>query len=119
MKRKCFSPDDLYDCQKAKLDFRREFVYHQSRNYHYNKNYPTEFVKYLKLNREIHIRGLIYDGLMFVPLILGFFTFQVLSPIVFFLFTTVLSTKAIIDLECINLQNYNLCRFQNEKCRQS
>lgn len=49
----------LTQYQKEKLAFRREITYKQNRNYHYNPNYPTKFVKYLEMNKKIHQRGII------------------------------------------------------------
>ena len=50
----------LHEYQKQKLVFRKELVYKQNRNYHYDPNYPTRFIKYLEMNKKIHQRGTIH-----------------------------------------------------------
>lgn len=105
----------LTEYQKEKLAFRREIVYKQNRNYHYNPNYPTKFVKYLEMNKKIHQRGIkknitVLMGVGIVSLILSN-----PLPIASIVVALLQVVSMIINFECINLQNYNLCRFENTR----
>ena len=101
----------LYDYQIAKLDFKKEVVYKKNRNYHFNPNYPTVFMNHLKGNRRIHLRSLTFNiFLLGSTTIFKLFSHNhlpVLSNIIYAYATL----KSIIDLECINLQNYNIIRY--------
>ena len=55
----------------AKLAMRKELIEEKNRNYHINQNKPTEIIKYLNWNKQIHQRGLIKDGVLIVLLIGG------------------------------------------------
>ncbi len=109
--------DRLYDYQLKKLALRKEIAHKQNRNYHYNPNYPTKFVKHIRKNREIHIRGLIVDIIEMIVLIITFPIIVEISPILLGILLTIVALEFIKDFECINLQNYNLCRFENEKMK--
>ena len=58
----------LMSYKREKMLFRKELVQNKNRNYHYNKNHPTEIVEYLKVNKKIHQRGLINDIVILVLL---------------------------------------------------
>lgn len=107
----------LYDYQLKKLTLRKEIAYKQNRNYHYNPNYPTEFVNFIRENRRIHIRGLIIDALEMIILFITFPVIIEISPVLFGIVSAVVALATIKDFECINLQNYNLCRFENKKMK--
>lgn len=105
----------LNEYQNQKLAFRKELVYKQNRNYHYNSNYPTRFVKYLEWNKKIHMRGMKKDALILTGI--GFATLVLGNPMPILSLTFTLSSlfSFFINFECVNLQNYNLYRFQNGK----
>lgn len=111
------SESDLYNYQLKKLALRKEIAQKQSRNYHYNPNYPTKFIKYIRENRKIHIRGIIIDIIEIVLLIILFPLLIEISPVLFGILSTIAALGFIKDFECINLQNYNLCRFENRKMK--
>lgn len=108
----------LAEYQNQKLAFRRELVYKQNRNYHYNTNYPTKFIKYLEWNKKVHINGIKKDICMLV----GVPVLSVLlgnpSPTISTILMLASVSSLAINFECVNLQNYNLYRFQNEKTYQ-
>ncbi len=105
----------LVEHQNQKLVFRKELTYRQNRNYHYNENYPTKFIKYLEWNKRLHIKGMKKDTVVLIGTVV--FTLLLGNPLP--LVSAVLILKnaisLIIDFECVNLQNYNLCRFQKKE----
>lgn len=107
----------LYDYQMMKLAFRKELVYRQNRNYHYNPNYPMQFIKYLEKNKRIHQIGFLKNLLFLVLLGVGFPALSSTFPIVYSTLVTVSVIGLVKDFQCINLQNYNLCRFQDERMK--
>lgn len=111
------SENDLYDYQLKKLALRKEIAQKQNRNYHYNPNYPTKFIKYIKENRKIHIRGIIIDIVEIALLLILSPLLIEISPVLFGILSTIVVFGFVKDFECINLQNYNLCRFENEKMK--
>lgn len=105
----------LAEYQNQKLAFRKEIVYKQNRNYHYNLNYPTRFVKYLEWNKNIHIKGMKKDVVMLTGTIgLTFFLGNPI-PLLSVLLILTNAIHLLIDFECVNLQNYNLERFQRKE----
>lgn len=105
----------LMEYQNQKMAFRKELVYKQNRNYHYNPNYPTKFLKYLEWNKKLHIRGMKKD----IVLLIGTIGLTILLgnpvPILSILFILKSTISLGIDFACVNLQNYNLYRFKEEK----
>lgn len=98
----------------AKLLFRKELIYKQNQNYHIDLENPTNFSKYLEFNKNIHIEGL-KSNILFV---MGIIIFKVVinNPIIdIILIYNIISM--IINFECINLQNYNLCRLENNQMK--
>lgn len=116
--RKCSqekSIDLLREYQKQKLELRKEMVYEKNRNYHYNPNYPTKFVKYLEINKKIHIASLKRNIVSLVGIGIFSLFFGTTFPIVCVLMSLYQIFGIFINFECINLQNYNLCRFQDSR----
>lgn len=94
--------------QFSKMAMRKEMNFEQNRNYHIDQKRPTEIQQYLEWNKSIHKKGLV-KNLIILPLsIIGVITgFPFSMPIlVYELFST------LINFECINIQNYNICRFK-------
>jgi len=52
-----------------------------------------------------------------IVLIITFPIIVEISPILLGILLTIVALEFIKDFECINLQNYNLCRFENEKMK--
>jgi len=107
----------LYDYQMMKLAFRKEIVYKQNRNYHYNPNYPMKFIQYLEKNKRIHQMGFLKNLVFLVFLGLGFPILSHIIPVGYSILIAIPVIGLIKDFECINLQNYNLCRFQDERMK--
>lgn len=105
--------------QKEKLAFRRELKYEENRNYHYDKNYPTKFVEYLNINKQIHQRGII-KNISHLAILAGIsFVFSNPFPVLQITFCALEMVGLVINFECINLQNYNLCRFEDERLQEA
>lgn len=93
------------------LTLRKEFNTRKNINYHMDRNNPTEIIDYLNLNKKIHKNKLIMNGVLSSLAILGII-FQIPGAI-FLLVIEGLS--GILNFECVNIQNYNLCRIERIK----
>ena len=92
----------------AKLAMRRELRTSQNRNYHINHNNPLEIKTYLEWNKSIHKKGLV-KNIILIPI----FSFLLLSNIeIAFPLLLFEMISTVINFECINIQNYNLCQFK-------
>lgn len=98
-----------YICCKEKLLMRKEFNRKQNRNYHMDKNKPTEFMKYLKWNKQIHTKGLVMD-LISIPILLGA-SFLGIYPASILLGYNIFSL--FVNFQCINIQNCNIYRMMS------
>lgn len=104
--------------RREKMLLRKELFQEKNRNYHLNMKRPTEIVNYLKQNKAIHTGALRLDGLCTA---IG--TTLTALGIVFFppvaiiggIMTTISLSCAFLNFQCINLQNYNLCRLELKK----
>ena len=98
-----------------KMLFKREVVEKQNRNYHMTLNNASDFHRYLEWNRKVHRNGMIKNiicmagsGLLMMmsgglisALALGYLVYN----------TICLG----VNFECVNLQNYNLCRLEEKR----
>ena len=101
----------IYKSKIDKMQERREFYQEENRNYHIRKENPTQIIKYLELNKKIHKNGLVGNaifGLLTIPGLI----FGSKLALMFLVFEII---EAIINFECINLQNYNICRLTKVK----
>ena len=97
----------IYRAKMSKMQERREFYQEENRNYHMRRENPTQIIKYLEKNKEIHINGIIRNA---------FFTGLMIPGVIFeselaLAFLIIEAIGAVINFECINLQNYNICRL--------
>ena len=92
----------------SKMAMRKEMNREQNRNYHVDKNKPTEIIEYLKWNKKVHTNGLIKDAVV-IPILVGLIIAG--YPIAIILLVAELISAG-INFECINIQNYNLCRLK-------
>lgn len=97
----------IYRAKMSKMQERREFYQEENRNYHMRRENPTHIIKYLEKNKEIHINGIIRNA---------FFTGLMIPGVIFgselaLAFLIIEAIGAVINFECINLQNYNICRL--------
>ena len=103
----------LYKAKIDKMQERREFYQEKNRNYHIHKDNPAQIIKYLENNKKIHQNGLIKDAIFGTIMIPGIVLGNELAIIIFILELI----SAGINFECINLQNYNICRLTKIKDR--
>ena len=89
-----------------KMEMRKEFYQEKNRNYHMSKNNPTEIVHYLEWNKKVHMDGLKRNAVLLPTFVLGYI---LVSPL-FIPLAVIQLISAGINYECINIQNYNLCR---------
>lgn len=92
----------------SKMAMRKELNLERNRNYHIDKNKPTEIMKYLEWNKKVHKRGLIKDGIL-IPILIGGVIIHVPGAIALLIFELL---SAIVNFECVNIQNYNICRIK-------
>ena len=91
-----------------KMAIRKEMNREQNRNYHMDMNKPTEMIYYLNWNKNIHKRGIIINAIT-IPLL----TAATIAGIPFAIpFLIEELASAFINFQCINIQNYNIYRFQ-------
>ena len=97
--------------QFAKMAMRKEMNLEQNRNYHMDSKRPTEIYKYLEWNKSVHKKGLIKNAIVLPLSIAGVISGIPLAlPVMIYeLFST------FINFECVNIQNYNMCRFEKVK----
>lgn len=117
--KKCKSEEEKIDIVNkyrfAKLKYKKEINKKENRNYHVDMNNPLEFVKYLEKNKKIHVNGLKGNVIVSVIAIIVSILFNNPFPVVLNSLLIYEVISAIINFECINLQNYNLCRFHDER----
>ena len=92
-----------------KMEMRREFNQEKNRNYHINlNNRPTDIYKYLEWNKKVHKKGLIKNIFLILSSTIAVsIGFSQLIPIIILELIS-----AGINFECINIQNYNICRYK-------
>ncbi|MBQ3020924.1 MAG: hypothetical protein IJD92_01710 [Bacilli bacterium] len=98
-----------------KLKFKKELNKKENRNYHIDFNNPFEFRTYLELNKKIHIKGLIGNTLLSIILITISIILSNPYPVLLYSVLGYELICALINFECINLQNYNLSRLEEER----
>lgn len=101
--------------QKKILISRKEFNNKKNRNYHIKMDNPNDFIEYLKKNRKIHINGLIKNGIVYLGLIPLFIIQNPIFTIAGYVFLSYNTISTLINFQCVNLQNYNLKRFEDSK----
>ena len=107
----------IENVRNSKMILKKEFLNKQNINYHINKNNIPEFRKYLLWNKQIHINGIKKD---IVIIILSIIALILSSNFIFYISTIALITSiisALINFECVNLQNYNLDRLNKYEKR--
>lgn len=93
-----------------KLLARKEFYQEKNLNYHFDMNRPTEFIKYLNWNKNIHVRG-IKQNLIIIPICTLLLS---INPIFYIIFIYEIFSL-LINFQCVNIQNYNIYRFKEKE----
>ena len=95
----------------AKMAMRKEMNQEKNRNYHINPKRPTEIFEYLNWNKQVHKRGLTKDAICILIFLIGtILQIPLAAPLLIYEII-----NAAVDFECINIQNYNLCRLEHLK----
>lgn len=97
--------------QEAKMLYRKELNSEENRNYHIDPKRPTEIMKYLRWNKDIHEKGLTKD-LILLPVFIGG---SFVLPQIFIPLTAIDVLSGAINFECINIQNYNMYRIKEHE----
>lgn len=97
--------------RSQKLLARKEWIREENRNYHIDQNNPIEFIEYLEWNKQIHKNGL-SKNMISIP-ILSIASACGFTPAVPFLMLEL--GRAFVNFQCVNIQNYNICRFQQKE----
>lgn len=92
----------------AKMAMRKEWNQEKNRNYHMDPKKPTELMYYLEWNKSVHKKGLIKNGIL-IPICIAGIVFHIPGAIALLIIELI---SAGINFECINIQNYNLCRIK-------
>lgn len=92
----------------AKMAMQKEFYLEKNRNYHMDLEKPTEIIAGLKWNKSIHIENL-KGNLVTISVLVGLGILGYSWTIPFIIIEVL---DAAVNFECINLQDYNLCRFK-------
>lgn len=114
------------NCEEKKNNIRREFNYkkmalkkelieRKNRNYHITLNNANSFYNYLLWNKKVHLKGLIRNIISIAgcSIAINFLSGTWLSLVLIYLIFNTIALA--INFECINLQNYNICRFNKKK----
>ena len=102
-----------YNCKKMR--FKRELIEKKNRNYHMDFNNSSTFYNYLLWNKKVHRNGIITNlvSLGVLGVVLPF-----TSGFWFGLGCSLIGYNIIslgVNFECVNLQNYNICRFDERR----
>ena len=98
-----------------KMSFKKELRDKKNRNYHIDFNNASKFKDYLLWNKKVHRDGMIWNGIWIslCSLVL-FFTSGIASVLTsIWLGYNILALG--VNFECVNLQNYNILRFEEKE----
>jgi len=96
----------------SKLRTHREINREENRNYHMNKADATEIYGYLEWNKRIHKKGLINNAIFGTIWTTAIFIAPSVATPYLIALLAIEGIKAIVNFECVNLQNYNMCRYK-------
>jgi len=98
-----------------KMYFKKEIVERKNRNYHITLNNANSFYNYLLWNKKVHLKGIIRNliSILGCSIILILSTNLLSSVALFYLIYSIIALG--INFECVNLQNYNIYRFNEKK----
>ena len=98
-----------------KMSFKKELRDKKNRNYHIDFNNASKFKDYLLWNKKVHRDGMIWNGIWISLCSLAlFFTSGIASVLTsIWLGYNILALG--VNFECVNLQNYNILRFEEKE----
>lgn len=104
-----------FEYNSKKMRFKREIIEKKNRNYHMDFNNSSTFYNYLLWNKKVHMNGIIANVVSLgitgalLPLASGFW----FGAGCCFLAYNLISLG--VNFECVNLQNYNIHRFNERR----
>ena len=102
---------DFY--RKEKMLFKKELETEKNRNYHIDYNNIYDIIDWLEKNKKIHVKDLEKNLIIILILLMLSSIFPIFS-ISFIIYELIC---VFVNIECINLQNYNLCRLNDDKVK--
>lgn len=99
--------------RRQKLIMRKEFHRGKNRNYHIDKNKPTEILHYLNWNKKVHKQGMIRNAIAIPALAIA--AGLGIAPLVTIPFLITEIGSLFINFQCVNLQNYNIYRYKERE----
>ena len=110
--KKAKTPEEIKQISRktkfSKMAMRKELNQEKNANYHMDEDKPTEIYKYLQWNKKVHKRGIIKNAVL-IPVIA---TGIALGAVVLTPLLIMEIVSAGINFECINIQDYNICRYK-------
>lgn len=91
-----------------KMAVRKEYNRKENQNYHINTNKPSEFIRELNWNKNIHVRNLKWNCVLLpASIAASCMGIGIAIPIAVYE-----ALSMFINFECINIQNYNIYRLK-------
>lgn len=107
--------DIIFKYNYKKMAFNRELVEKKNRNYHMTLNNASSFYKHLEHNKKVHMNGIKFNiGVIISSLVMLPYISGALACVVGFVLAYNVFALG-INFQCVNLQNYNMCRFNEKK----
>ncbi len=100
---------------QLKLAFEKENINRQNRNYHLDLENIDLSKQYLLWNRGVHVRGLVISGILTIACGIGMTVLTGGLAVVMGMGCALEAGAMIVNFQCINLQNYNLCRLEKSR----
>ena len=82
-------------------------------NYHFDKDYPEKTLYYLNLNKKIHKRGIIKNGVVIsAAIVTSLISNSMPIDIIAYIFMAGETISLLKNIPCVMIQNYNIKRVQ-------
>jgi len=104
-----------FDFNCRKMIFKRELAERRSVNYHIDINNISKFHEYLLWNKKVHKNGMIKNifCISACACLIPFLSGGLLAAGITYLVYNLICLG--VNFECVNLQNYNICRLDERK----
>ena len=98
-----------------KMSFKKELRDKKNRNYHIDFNNASKFKDYLLWNKKVHRDGMIWNGIWISLCSLALFFTSGIASILTSIWLGYNILALGVNFECVNLQNYNILRFEEKE----
>ncbi len=98
-----------------KMVFKKELREKKNRNYHIDFNNASKFKDYLLWNKKVHKNGMIWNGIWISLCSLALFFTGGIGSVLTYIWLGYNIVALGVNFECVNLQNYNLCRYEKRE----